>query len=277
MASQTFIDGTWHEGNPPILGPMSHATWLGSIIFDGARAFEGVAPDLMLHCRRAINSAERMLLKPKLAAEEVFDICWEGVRKFPSGAELYIRPMFFAEGGWIDPDPESTRFVCSVYDSPLPPATGFTSCVSSLRRPAPAMAPTDAKASALYPNAGRAMKEARERGFENGIMLDPIGNVAEFATSNLFIVKDGVVITPAPNGTFLNGITRQRVIKLLRGAGREVHEGRVTVEDVLAADEVFSTGNYGKVQPVTRVEARDFQPGPVFAEARKLYWDFAHS
>src|SRR3546814_10567161 len=76
------------------------------------------------------------------------------------------------------------------------------------RRPAPDQAPTDAKAAALYANAGRALKEAHDKGFENAVMLDPIGNVAEFATANLFMAKDGVVHTPAPNGTFLNGITR---------------------------------------------------------------------
>ena len=79
-----------------------------------------------------------------------------------------------------------------------------------------------------------------------------------------------------PNGTFLNGITRQRVIRLLRTAGVEVHERTMTFQDVLDADEVFSTGNYGKVMPITRVEGRDLQPGPIYTRARSLYWSFAH-
>src|SRR3546814_8641917 len=125
------------------------------------------------------------------------------------------------------------------------------------------MAPTDAKASCLCPNAARALAEAARRGFSNAFVLDALGNVAELATANIWIAKDGAAITPAPNGTFLNGITRQRVIRLLRAAGIEVREARVTWQDVLEADEVFSTGNYGKVVPITQVEPRSLQPGPV--------------
>ena len=76
--------------------------------------------------------------------------------------------------------------------------------------------------------------------------------------------------------TFLAGVTRQRVIQLLRDAGTTVHERSLKFAEVLAADEVFSTGNYGKVLPITRVEKRDLQPGPVYSRARELYWDFAH-
>jgi branched-chain amino acid aminotransferase len=272
----TYFRGAWHEGNPPIMGPMTHAFWLSSVVFDGARAFEGVAPDLDLHCGRAIRSARSMMLKPCVTAGEVLELCQDGIARFPSGTPLYVRPMFFAEGGWVDPDPETTQFVLAVYESPLPPASGFTACLSTRRRPLPASAPTEAKASALYPNAGLALKEAKGRGFDNAIMLDPIGNVAEFATSNLFIAKDGAVHTPIPNGTFLNGITRQRVIRLLRDAGIAVHERTIGWAEVLEADEVFSSGNYAKVVPVTRVEDRHLQPGPLGLTARRLYWDFAH-
>jgi branched-chain amino acid aminotransferase len=79
-----------------------------------------------------------------------------------------------------------------------------------------------------------------------------------------------------PNGTFLNGITRQRTIKLLRQAGITVHERTISRADVLDADEVFSTGNFGKVLPITKVEDRHLQPGPIFTRARELYWQFAH-
>ena len=141
--------------------------------------------------------------------------------------------------------------------------------------PTPDSAPTDAKASCLYPNAGRALFEAKEKGFDNAIMLDANGNVAEYATSNLFIAKNGVAATPIANGTFLNGITRQRVVKLLREAGVATEERTVTVKDVMEADEVFSTGNYAKVLPVTRVEDRHLQPGPVYKRARELYFQYA--
>ena len=136
---------------------------------------------------------------------------------------------------------------------------------------------TEAKAGALYPNVARCVRDALEQGFDNAVVLDGNGNVAEFASANLFLVRDGVAVTPIANGTFLAGITRSRVIDLLREAGVGVEERRVTFEEVKAADEVFSTGNYGKVLPCTQVEDRDLQPGPVYRKARELYFDWARS
>jgi branched-chain amino acid aminotransferase len=121
------------------------------------------------------------------------------------------------------------------------------------------------------------MREARAKGFGNAVMLDPLGHVSELATANIWLAKDGIAHTPVPNGTFLNGITRQRTIKLLRKAGIQVIERSIRWEELREADEVFSTGNYGKVQPVTRVEDRHLQPGPIFKKARELYWEYAHS
>jgi branched-chain amino acid aminotransferase len=273
----TWFDGKWHAGNPPIMGPMTHAPWLGSCVFDGARAFEGVAPDLGLHCQRLVRSATSLGLRAVKNAAEIEDITRDGIARFPKGAELYLRPMMWAETGFVDVDPESTRFSVSVYDSPLPRPNGFSVTLSPFRRPSLEYAPTDAKAACHYPNAARAMREARVRGFDNAAMLDALGHVAELATANLWLVKDGAAHTPAPNGTFLNGITRQRTIVLLRKAGVAVHERAIRWEEFLDADEVFSTGNYGKVMPVTRIEGRNLQPGPVMARARALYWEFAHA
>jgi branched-chain amino acid aminotransferase len=270
-----YIDGKWLDGNPMIMGTQTQAAWLSAVVFDGARAFQRKVPDLDLHCVRAVESALGMGLKPKVGAKEIERLAREAVAKFPPDAELYIRPMFFAEGGGVEPDPETTRFVLTVYDSPLPKDAPFSACLSSFRRPSPETAPTEAKASCLYPNVSRALKEARERGYENAVMLDLNGSVAEFATANLFIVKAGVAHTPAPNGCFLNGITRQRVIKLLRQAGVEVVERRITFAEVLDADEVFSTGNFAKVLACARVEDRDHQPGPIYRKARELYFRFA--
>ncbi|MBM3516321.1 MAG: branched-chain amino acid aminotransferase [Alphaproteobacteria bacterium] len=270
-----YFDGEWREGNPPIMGPMDHAFWLSSMVFDGARAFARLAPDLDQHCERLITSATAMGLKPVVTAREIMDICVETVRRFPAEAELYIRPMFYATEGFVLPDPESTRFLLCVHEKPLPAPQGFSACLSTRRRPAREAAPTDTKAACLYPNVGRALREAQQRGFHSAVILDASGNVAEFATSNLWLVKNGIAITPVPNGTFLAGITRGRVLDLLTRDGIEVVERTVTMDDLFAADEMFSTGNYGKVLPVSRLEDRDFQPGPVYARARELYFTYA--
>ncbi|MFQ5467675.1 MAG: branched-chain amino acid aminotransferase [Kiloniellaceae bacterium] len=275
-----YLNGEWVKGNPPILGPMTHATWMASVVFDGGRAFDGVAPDLDLHCDRVVDSAHAFGMSPILSGGEILEIAQDGIARFPDGTALYIRPMFWAEDGadkfFVMPDPQSTRFCCSVHKAPLPRPGPFSICLSSYRRPPPSMAPTDAKASCLYPNSGRALMEASKRGFDNAVVLDSNENVAELATANIWIAKDGAAHTPIPNGTFLCGITRRRVAKLLRKAGIAVHERSITWDEVMAADEVFTTGNYAKVLPITRVEDRDLQPGPIYAKARERYFDWAH-
>jgi branched-chain amino acid aminotransferase len=277
MAAAIFWhDGKWYEDQQPkLLGPMDHAMWMASLAFDGARAFDGLAPDLDRHCARLIDSARKMLLTPTMTAVEIHDLCRQAIRRLPKDTALYVRPMFFAMRGFVVPESASTEFALAVYPSPMPEAKGMTCCFSSYRRPARDAAPTDAKAGCLYPNMQRALVEAGERGFDNAITFDAAANVAELATANLWIAKHGVAKTAVCNGTFLNGITRQRVLQLLRDDGVPAIETTLTRQDVLDADEVFSTGNFGKVLPITRVEDRDFQAGHVYQRARELYFAFA--
>jgi branched-chain amino acid aminotransferase len=276
----TFFDGDWHPGNAPIMGVRTHGAWLGSTVFDGARAFEGVTPDLDRHCARVNQSATNFKLKPVVDLETWLGLARDGIARFGTGAELYIRPMYWAQhgsGGGVLFDPETTNWCLCLYEAPMPQPAGIAITLSPFRRPTMECAPVDAKAACLYPNNSRALIEAAARGFHNCLMLDMLGNVAEFGTSNVFMARDGVVYTPAPNGTFLNGVTRQRVIDLLRGDGVTVIETTLRYADFEAADEIFSSGNFAKVAPVTRIDDRQLQPGPFYARARKLYWDFAHA
>ena len=276
----TYLDGEWLEGNVPIIGPRTHGFWLGSSVFDGARAFEGVTPDLEKHCARLNASAKTMGLAPGVEVETMVGLVRDGLKKFPADAAIYIRPMYWPEqGGYlaIPADPASTRFLLCMYETPMPPASGFSVGLSPYRRPTVETMPTDAKAGCLYPNNGRALAEAGTRGFDNCLLCDMLGNVAELATANIFFAKDGIVYTPAANGTFLSGITRYRSIKLLRDAGVTVVEGSFRYTDFQNADEIFSTGNYSKLMPVIRIDERSLQPGPLYRKARGLYWDFAHS
>jgi branched-chain amino acid aminotransferase len=276
----TFFDGDWHEGNAPIMGARSHATWLGTMVFDGARAFEGVVPDLDLHCARVNNSAAVFALKQMVPVEEWIGLARDGVKRFDRNAELYIRPMYWAETGslgGVRHDPESTRWCLCVYEAPLPKPTGGAITLSPYRRPTAETAPVEAKAGCLYPNNARALIEAHNRGFDNCLLRDMLGHVAELGTANIFMAKDGVVYTPAANGTFLNGITRQRVIQLLRDDGVTVVEKAMSYAEFQTADELFATGNFSKVSPYTRIDDRELQPGPFYRKARELYWAFAHA
>ena len=276
----TFFEDTWHQGNVPIMGPRTHAAWLASTVFDGARAFEGVAPDLDRHCARINQSAVNFKLKPVVDSETWLGLAREGIARFAPNSELYIRPMYWAQngaGGGVLFDAETTNWCLCIYVAPMPQPTGTAITLSPFRRPTAESAPVHAKAACLYPNNSRALIEAQARGFGNCLLLDALGNIAEFGNSNVFMAKDGVVYTPAPNGTFLDGITRQRVIGLLRGDGVTVVETTLKYEDFLGADEIFSSGNFGKVAPVIRIDDRSLQPGPFYGRARKLYWEFAHA
>lgn len=277
----TWFDGEWHEGNPGIMGPRTHATWLASSVFDGARYFDGVAPDLDRHAARVNRSATALGLKPTMSVEEIVGKTAEGVKKFGSGTALYVKPMYWGEAdglSTITADPDSTRFCLCLFEAPMgDPDKGGSVTQGAFRRPTMETMPTDSKAGCLYPNNARILRAARAAGFDNALVLDMLGNVAETGTSNIFLAKDGVVRTPAPNGTFLNGITRQRVIGLLRQDGVAVEEISLRYSDFEQADEIFTTGNYSKVMPVTRIDNTTLQPGPIARKARELYMDFAHS
>jgi branched-chain amino acid aminotransferase len=276
----TYFEGEWRDGNVPIMGPRTHAAWLCSIVFDGARAFEGVTPDLELHCARVNESAKKLFLKPKVSTDEWVRLAREGIKRFDKDAALYIRPMYWAEkeGPWVQAhDPESTQWCLCIYEAPMRTPKGFSVTLSPFRRPTIETMPVDAKAGCLYPNNSRSLFEAHARGFDNAIVCDMLGNVAELATSNVFMAKDGVVYTPIPNGTFLAGITRQRVIGLLSQSGVKVIETTLSYQDFETADEIFATGNYSKVVPVTRIGDRVLEFGPLYKRARELYWSFAHS
>lgn len=278
-ATWTYVDGDWHEGNVAIVGPRSHVMWLGSSVFDGGRWFENVAPDLDRHAARVNASAIALGLKPSMSVDEIVGLTWDGLKKFDGRTAVYIRPMYWAEhGGYmgVPADPESTRFCLCLYEAPMMEPTGFSISVSPFRRPTIETMPTNAKAGCLYPNNGRAILEAKSRGFDNALVLDMLGNVAETASSNIFMVKGGTVFTPTPNGTFLSGITRSRTLSLLAEDGYQVVEKTLSVRDFLDADEIFSTGNHSKVVPVTKIETRELQPGPVARKARELYWAWAH-
>ncbi|MGL4975395.1 MAG: branched-chain amino acid aminotransferase [Bosea sp. (in: a-proteobacteria)] len=281
--SQTWswFNGAWHEGNPGLMGPRTHAAWLASMVFDGARWFDGVTPDMENHAARVNRSAQAIGLKPTMTQDEILGLTREGIKKFSGNTALYVKPMYWAEAdgaSTIMGDPDSTQFCLCLFEAVMPPATAGASVTKgAFRRPTLETMPTDSKAGCLYPNNARVLRAAKAAGFDNALVLDMVGNVAETATANIFLAKDGVVRTPVPNGTFLNGITRQRVISLLRADGVTVEEKSLSYADFEQADEIFTSGNYSKVMPVTRIDERALQPGPLFNKARGLYWDFAHS
>ena len=275
----TYFEGHWHEGDAPIMRAADHGSWLGSTVFDGARFVNGLAPDLDLHCARVNRSAAALMLTPTVSTEDMVNIVREGLAKYPVGAAVYIRPMYWGIDGDITaivPSEEKTGFAICLEEIPFAPETASTTLGHTrFRRPVLESSVVNAKAGCLYPNNARMLREVRARGFGNALVADAMGNVAESATANVFMVKDGEVFTPIANGTFLSGITRARHIKNLRADGIKVHECVLTYQDFREADEVFLSGNMMKVTPVSEFDGTTYEIGPVTKRAREIYWDWA--
>lgn len=275
---RTYFEGTWHDGDIPIMRAADHGTWQGSSVFDGARYFDGVSPDLLAHCERVNRSAQALMIEPTVSAENMVEIIREGLATYRKQDAVYIRPMYWAVDNdfSIMPKIGLTQFAICLEVIPMPSAdTGTTLTRTRFRRPVLEDNVVNAKAGCLYPNNARMLAEARAKGYGNALVADAMGNVAETATTNVFMVKDGLVSTPIPNGTFLAGITRARHITNLRAAGYEVRETVLSFEDFHDADEVFLSGNMAKVIPVNAFDDTSYQTGPVTRAVREMYWDWA--
>ena len=276
---RTYFQGSWHDGDLAVMRAADHGSWLGSTVFDGARWVNGLAPDLWAHCARVNRSAEALMITPTIATEDMVQIVMEGLTAYPAGAAVYIRPMYWAIAGdasAIVPAPEGTGFAICLEEIPMAPEDASTTLGRTrFRRPVIEDAVVNAKAGCLYPNNARMLAEVKARGFGNALVADAMGNVAESATANVFMVRDGVAFTPIANGTFLAGIPRARHLSNMRADGIEVHEAVLSFDDFAQADEVFLSGNMNKVTPVTGFEDVSYQVGPVTRRVRELYWDWA--
>ena len=277
----TYFEKNWHKGNIPIMNAADHGSWLGSTVFDGARYFDGVAPDLLAHCERLNQSAKAMGLVPTYSEKEIYDLILEGLANYTKQSAVYIRPMYWGIGNGysaIVPDAANIGFSICLEEIPMASDTNTTTLTrTSFHRPILTDNLCNAKAGCLYPNNARMLQEASTKGFNNALVADAVGNVAETATSNVFLVKDGEIFTPIPNGTVLAGITRSRHIQNLKSDGYQVNECVLKFEDFLRADEVFLTGNMTKITPVSLFDDIKYEIGPVTKRARSLYFDWANS
>ncbi|SHE90035.1 branched-chain amino acid aminotransferase [Loktanella atrilutea] len=278
---RTYFEGRWHEGDLPVMRAADHGSWLGTTVFDGARYAHGVVPDLAAHCARVNRSASALMITPTVNTDDMVQIVRDGLAAYSPDTAVYIRPMYWAlEGGdlGIVPKEGATGFAISLEAIPMAPATASTTLTTTrFRRPVMEDNVVNAKAGCLYPNNARMLAEARSKGFGNALVADAMGNVAETASANVFMVRDGVVFTPIPNGTFLAGITRARHLTNLRANGYDVQETVLSFDDFRTADEVFLSGNMMKVTAVSAFEDRHYNNGPVTQAVRDMYWDWAAS
>lgn len=280
---KTYFEGSWHDGDIKTMNAADHGAWLGTTVFDGARLFDGMAPDLEKHCARINRSAKALMITPTVETDDMVEMVREGLKSYAKDQPVYIRPMYWALEGdelGIVPRAGATGFAISLEEIPMaPPEAATTLTRTRFRRPVLEDNVVNAKAGCLYPNNARMMVEARSKGFGNALVADAMGNVAESASANVFMVKDGEVFTPIPNGTFLAGITRERHMINMKADGMKVHECVLSFDDFHEADEVFLSGNMMKVTPVAAFDDTAYETGananPITRRVREMYWDWA--
>jgi branched-chain amino acid aminotransferase len=277
-----WLDGRlvpWREANVHVL---SHALHYASSVFEGERAYGGVIFKLREHSERLQRSARRLGFDIPWTAEQIDEACRAVVAA--NGLDhAYLRPIAWRGSDEMGVSASSagnvrlaiTAWHWGAYFGDESAARGIRLELARWRRPAPDTAPTDAKASGLYMIATLAKNEAEAKGFDDALMLDWRGHVAESTGANVFFVKDGALHTPPPE-CFLNGITRLTLIALARERGLQVHERAILPEELEGMDEMFLTGSAVEVMPVAEAGPWRFQLGPVARQLRADYLDLVN-
>ena len=275
-----WLDGhltPWREANVHVL---THGLHYASAVFEGERAYGGVIFKLREHSQRLKRSAERLGFALPWSVEQIDDACKAVVSA--NGLEnAYLRPIAWRGSGEMGVSARKTDNVhlavtawhWGAYfgdDNP-----GVRLEMAEWRRPPPDSAPTDAKASGLYMICTMAKNAAEERGFDDALMLDWRGQVAESTGANVFFVKDGALHTPAAD-CFLDGITRRTIIDLARASGIEVVERAIFPGEMAGFDEMFLTGSAAEVAPVREAGQYRFELGPVARQLRADYLDLVN-
>lgn len=271
----------WNEAKTHIL---SLAVQFGSSVFEGIRCYETASGPAIFrlgpHIRRLFDSCKIYRMTPDQSADELFEACKALVRK--NGLrDCYIRPMVIRGYGSAGLDPSASpveTYLCAwpwgTYLGEGALEKGVDVCVSSWLRAHPDTFPVQSKAAGHY-NAAQLMKmEAMANGYVEAIALGPTGLVSEGSGQNVFLVRDGSILTPLLDGTNLTGITRDSVIHIARDLGIDLREGPVAREALYTADELFFTGTASEVTPirsVDRIAIGEGKAGPVTLSIQKRF------
>lgn len=263
-----WLDGTmlpWREARLHVL---SHGLHYGTAVFEGLRVYNGEVFRLRAHSKRLVRSAE-LISMPFALASEALDTATREVVAANRIVDGYVRPIAWRgpeEMGLAAPG-SKTRVAIAAWPWPAvfgvqQRERGIALMLSRWSRIPPAAAPVQAKAAGLYLNGAIARREAEAAGADDALLLDAQGNLAEATGANLFLVCDGVLLTPIADHV-LDGITRQTVIALARGLGLRVEEARLAPTALETASEVFLTGTAYEVTPVSRIGERHWPVGPI--------------
>ena len=268
----------WREANVHVL---THALHYASSVFEGQRAYGGEIFKLTEHSRRLKRSGELLGFEIPWSVEQIDDACRE-VLKANGLEDGYMRPLAWRGSEQMGVSAQRSKIHLAIaawpwgaYFGEEAILRGLRLDISRWRRPPPYAAPTESKASGLYMICTLARHDAQAKGFDDALMFDWRGQVAEGTGANAFFVRDGAVHTPTPD-CFLNGITRQTVIDLARRRGIEVVERAIWPEELEGFQEMFVTGSAAEVTPVSKAGPWSFEVGPTTLQLRKDYLDLVN-
>ncbi|MDE2488281.1 MAG: branched-chain amino acid aminotransferase [Alphaproteobacteria bacterium] len=263
-----WLDGQfvpWREAKVHVL---THGLHYASSVFEGERMYGGEIFELTAHTERLFKSAEIMDMQVPFTVAEIDQACKETCAR--NGlADAYIRPIVWRGSEMIGVSAQNTTIHVAIacwdwpsYFKPEEKAKGIRMTWAKYKRPSPETEPVHAKAAGLYMICTLSKHAAEKEGFTDAMMLDYRGYVAESTGSNVFFVADGVIHTPTPD-CFLNGLTRQSVIRLARQKGFEVVERHIRPEELANFSECFVTGTAAEVTPVAQIGEYSFKPGAI--------------
>jgi branched-chain amino acid aminotransferase len=275
-----WMDGSfvpWREANVHLL---THALHYGSCVFEGERAYSGKIFESERHSKRLLNSADILGMKPRFEVSQLEDAKKEAMNKM--GLEnCYVRALMWrgSEMMGVSAQANTIRAAVAVWewgDYYSDKMQGIRMGRAKWKRPSPETAPSHAKAAGLYMICTLSKHAAEDEGYADALMLDYRGHVAEATSANIFFVQDGAIHTPTPD-CFLNGITRQTVIKLAREKGYEVIERTIMPDELGNFQECFTTGSAAEVTPVKEIAGIHYQPGHISEDMVTTYEKYVRS
>ena len=263
-----WLDGQfvpWREAKVHVL---THGLHYASSVFEGERMYGGEIFELTAHTERLFKSAEILDFRIPYTVSEIDEACKATCAK--NGLEdCYVRPIAWRGSEMIGVSAQQTKIHVAIavwdwpsYFDPEQKKKGIRLTWAKYDRPSPRTAPVAAKAAGLYMICTISKHAAEQDGYSDAMMLDYRGYVAEATGANVFFVKDGVIHTPTPD-CFLNGITRQTVMRLARERGFELVERHIQPEEMAGFQECFIVGTAAEVTPVAEVGEYRFTPGKI--------------
>ena len=271
-----WLDGQLVPWRETKLHVLSHALHYASCVFEGERAYGGRIFKMTEHHERLHKSASVLGFEIPYSVAEI-DAATEKVMAANGIVDGYVRPFAWRGSEMMGVSAQNTRIHLAIaawewptYFTPEARLKGIRMTVSPWKRPAPDTAPTDSKAAGLYMICTLSKHAAEARGYNDALMLDYRGRIAEATGANIFLIQNGVLHTPTPD-CFLDGITRRAVIALAKQRGYEVVERAIMPEELAKTSEVFLTGTAVEVTPVAEIDDYRFTPGEITHELMTAY------